>query len=522
MKLTGLKLLFQSLVLMICIAGFLGPAWAANPISGSVASMYVLGDKVEWEPNEEYDGLTLTVTGPNDTVYTHDSNGREIIVFFGEDNCGNSFPDGPFTYELSVSRELSQEEMTIIAAARISCESLGVEAYKTPLVQSGMLLMKSGEIVYALPEGESDFPSGDPIAGRPAAKDYIINDDLLATYSQCIGFHCSNGMSFGYDTLVLKEHNLRILFNDTSTISSFPTNSWRIEINSKNNGGGSYFAIQDVDEGTTPFKIEAKAPNSSLYLDDNGRVGFGTSAPVLELHVKDGDTPSLRLHQDASYGWDAQTWDISGNESNFFIRDATNGSKLPFRIQPGAPSSSLTIRSTGHVGMGTWSPSAKLHVKTTSSSTDPVLLVERELSAGTQAAYLKVKDSGDVEIFKTLGESSDRNQKKNITPVDTAATLKEISTLKLATWSYKTDDDSTVHMGPMAQDFYAAFGLGSNNKHISAIDSSGVALAAIKELYILVEKQNEIIRDLQQKCNQLEARQRFNENGQTLVLLNKQ
>ena len=72
-----------------------------------------------------------------------------------------------------------------------------------------------------------------------------------------------------------------------------------------------------------------------------GRVGLGTSVPYVELHIVDGDTPTVRLDQDGSAGWTAQRWDVAGNETNFFIRDATNGSRLPFRIFPGAPSNSL-------------------------------------------------------------------------------------------------------------------------------------------------------------------------------------
>ena len=78
-----------------------------------------------------------------------------------------------------------------------------------------------------------------------------------------------------------------------------------------------------------------------------------------------GDTPSIRLDQDTSSGWTAQVWDIAGNESNFFIRDTTGGSKLPFRIQPGTPTNTITLKSDGKVGIGTWSPAYKVDVETT-------------------------------------------------------------------------------------------------------------------------------------------------------------
>ncbi len=49
-------------------------------------------------------------------------------------------------------------------------------------------------------------------------------------------------------------------------------------------------------------------------------------------------------------------------------------------------------------------------------------------------------------------------------------------------WNYKTQDDSIRHIGPMAQDMYAAFGLGDNDISISTIDADGVLFAAVQEL----------------------------------------
>jgi hypothetical protein len=68
------------------------------------------------------------------------------------------------------------------------------------------------------------------------------------------------------------------------------------------------------------------------------------------------------LEQDNSEGWTPQVWDIAGNESNFFIRDVTNSSNLPFRIKPGAPTNSLYINSVGNVGIGEVTYDEKLFV----------------------------------------------------------------------------------------------------------------------------------------------------------------
>ena len=77
---------------------------------------------------------------------------------------------------------------------------------------------------------------------------------------------------------------------------------------------------------------------------------------MLDLHARTGNTPGLRLEQDNSGGFTAQTWDMAANEANFFIRDVTGGSRLPFRIRPGAPTSSIDIAASGNVGIGTGAP----------------------------------------------------------------------------------------------------------------------------------------------------------------------
>ncbi|WP_064791765.1 tail fiber domain-containing protein [Shewanella woodyi] len=199
--------------------------------------------------------------------------------------------------------------------------------------------------------------------------DQVILDDLIVDGSICTGMDCVNGESFGFDTLRLKENNLRIRFVDTSNSASFPSRDWQITANDSSNGGLNKFSIDDIDGAKTPFTIEAGAGSHSLYVDDASRVGFGTNAPVVQLHLKDGNTPTLRLEQDGSSGFTPQTWDVAGNESNFFIRDATNGSTLPFRIFPGAPSDSISIAADGDVGIGTTSPVGRFDVKSSDKTT---------------------------------------------------------------------------------------------------------------------------------------------------------
>lgn len=158
---------------------------------------------------------------------------------------------------------------------------------------------------------------------------HLITDDTIIKGSECLGMDCPDTYSFGSDTLVLKENNLRIYFDDTSTSSNFPRNDWRITVNSQSNGGLAKFSIDDVTNLRSPFTVEAKAKAYSLYIDNensqfNARVGFGTNSPATILHAVDGNTPALRLEQISSNGWTPQSWDLGANETNFFVRDVTH------------------------------------------------------------------------------------------------------------------------------------------------------------------------------------------------------
>lgn len=220
----------------------------------------------------------------------------------------------------------------------------------------------------------------------------VFTTDVIVQGSLCVGFDCVSGENFGADTVRLKENNLRIHFDDTSTSGSFPNNDWRITINDDGNGGANYFGIDDATSGRRVFSIEAGAPANAMYVRSSGNVGIGTSAPSVELHVEDGDSPTLRLEQDGSSGFTAQTWDVAGNEANFFVRDVTNGSKLSFRIKPNAPEDSLFIKEgNGDIGMGTDSPQRGLHIRRT-GSTSAALLIQ----SATADSTIELQQSGTV------------------------------------------------------------------------------------------------------------------------------
>jgi uncharacterized small protein (DUF1192 family) len=101
--------------------------------------------------------------------------------------------------------------------------------------------------------------------------------------------------------------------------------------------------------------------------------------------------------------------------------------------------------------------------------------------------------------------SSDRNLKENLTLVDGSKVLAQLSALPVYTWSAKGGDPSVRHIGPTAQDFYAAFGLGHDDTTISTIDLDGVALAAIQGLYGLVQEKDAEIAAMEAEIAALKA-----------------
>ncbi len=392
------------LILMAALILLGGSIAAAQEVdSDPVAVMSVGPRQIDWQPQVTYERLVLTISQPDRTVLQETFVPGNNPFFSVVDPTGNRRVDGQYTFELRVVPLLDEAARAALSAARESGDSAAViEGLRSsgalpqqPLVQSGTFLIQDGRIILgdATQAEESPGPS-------ETILDQVIADDLIVQGSACIGLDCVNGESFGFDTLRLKENNLRIRFDDTSSSASFPNNDWQLIANESSNGGLNKFSIEDSTAGRTPFTIEAGAPTHSLYVDDIGRVGLGTSAPAFELHIADGDTPTVRLEQDGTSGFTPQTWDMAGNEANFFIRDATNGSRLPFRIRPGAPTDSLHILASGEVGIGTASPMEKLHVNGN-------FLVDGDGQV-----------NGNVQVEGYVTEFSDVNAKENFGLVD--------------------------------------------------------------------------------------------------------
>jgi hypothetical protein len=101
---------------------------------------------------------------------------------------------------------------------------------------------------------------------------------------------------------------------------------------------------------------------------------------------------------------------------------------------------------------------------------------------GTNGPTEKLHVNGNILATGTITPNSDRNAKTAIVPADTSAILDRVAALPIEQWRFKAEPEGVKHVGPMAQDFYAAFGLGARATGIATVDADGVALAAIQAL----------------------------------------
>ncbi|RMF30819.1 MAG: hypothetical protein D6759_11170 [Chloroflexi bacterium] len=107
----------------------------------------------------------------------------------------------------------------------------------------------------------------------------------------------------------------------------------------------------------------------------------------------------------------------------------------------------------------------------------------------------------------TWTNASDRNLKENFALVDAQAVLEGVARLPIQSWNYKAEETTVRHLGPTAQDFYATFGLGADDRHIATVDADGVALASIQALYA---RNQALERRVAAQQAQIEALQRQN------------
>lgn len=217
------------------------------------------------------------------------------------------------------------------------------------------------------------------------------------------------------------------------------------------------------------LSLSAQAEDA-LYIDAAGNVGVGTSAPIRLLHVDAIDDASVIVRN---------TSGVSAERALFTL---VNKGKTRFVINNGPDS--WTFDNAGN----------RFQIN----------------KAGTGAPVeFQVYDNGDGEFggdvyAKGVLLTSSRERKTDFEAVDHESVLELLDQLEILSWRYKEDAVTDRHIGPVAEDFQEIFKLG-NGSHISAVDSNGIAFAAIKGLREEAQEQSAKMDAMQAENQQLLA-----------------
>ncbi len=222
----------------------------------------------------------------------------------------------------------------------------------------------------------------------------------------------------------------------------------------------------------------------AMHVAPSGEVGIGTISPAASLHIQRSDSTAQILVEE-----------LNGDL----------GKHILFRL-----------RSAGNTLFSIMNTSADVEWSFANPGTG--LRFSRQ---GSGVVELEVLNNGNMTIAGSLTQNSDVNAKTAITDVDIDEVLNLVTRLPVSKWEYK-DARGEPHIGPMAQDFYAAFGLGGTETGISTIDTAGVALVAIQALAEkngLLELKNQ---SLQGSIEQLQRENKALLTGQAQLLSNQQ
>ncbi len=278
-------------------------------------------------------------------------------------------------------------------------------------------------------------------------------------------------------------NTLSVLFNTLSFSGTFAGNgSGLTSLNASQLTGGP--VPDSVLSSNVALRNGGNNFNGSQIVT-NGNVGIGTTSPQQLLQVGDstvsGSQGMIQVGSHGTSGLAARAWNF-GCPIDAANATDTAGKNYSFAIQDTASTDpNFLIRwDTHYVGI---------------ACTNPINL----LTVGGAVSPPYCDGNNWVN-------GSDRNAKEDFSSVDPLEVLAKVAALPLTEWQYKATPGQ-AHLGPMAQDFHAAFGLnGSDDKHIATVDEGGVALAAIQGLNQKVESGNEKIHELESENTDLKAR----------------
>jgi len=319
-------------------------------------------------------------------------------------------------------------------------------------------------------------------------------------------------------------------YSDYSTIGGGEQNTIQINASQSTIGGGWSNSIGSVSPNST---IGGGWHNSIADSANNSTIGGGTGNTIQtyagQSTISGGQNNTIQTNSNDSVisgGWNNIVMSnspgstIGGGSGNVVMTNSvystigggysnTNLSYALAATIPGGINNSATNYAFAagnrakaiHTGSFVWGDSTDADIVSTNGNSVTMRAAGGyrlfSNSGATAGAYLAPGGGSWTSI-------SDRNAKEEIQPVNPMEMLNKVVALPVATWKYKSQDASVRHIGPMAQDFKAAFAVGESDTGITTVDADGVALAAIQGLNQKLELKETEIKELKARLERLE------------------
>ncbi|HEX3580852.1 MAG TPA: tail fiber domain-containing protein [Thermoanaerobaculia bacterium] len=373
----------------------------------------------------------------------------------GESMLSVKRPDGEVMSRTFAGGENPTLRLDGLADGLYTYELRVMQTDAKPLSQSGTFTVANGAVVTPSIM-ERKIPHAKP--------ETFFSDFVSAAGGVCGGADCSSSEVMGAATIKAKANNVRLKFEDTSTLAGFPSTDWQLSANDTFSGGANKFFIEDLTAATVPFTIEGGTPNNTLWVDSTARVGINTSTPARDLTVDDPVSAIIRMEQSAS---PFQAWDVVANNNNFIVRDISHETD-PFIVRTSAPYYSLVVDSTGRIGLGVSSPLYQIHH-----------------SSGARL------DAGNWI------NASSRAVKQDIQPLALDAAMSTVKALQPVTFAYKANPAET-NVGFIAEDVPELVAT-NDRKGLSSMDIVAVLTKVVQEQQRTIEAMQARLQKLEQR-----------------------
>ena len=262
--------------------------------------------------------------------------------------------------------------------------------------------------------------------------------------------------------------------------------------------------------GCTAFKMEFTGATTSNGASDAALFG-NTSGDYNTAAGMDALYHNTNGYRNTALGTDALYFNVSGFENTAIgmgaLREILNGDKnTAVGYYSGPAAWTLSLNNTSAIGYSAQVTTDNTMVfgnadvdrwafGITTTIANHALEVGNSFGNGN-GAYLT--QGG------TWTNTSSKIKKEDFSDINGLELLQKIQLMPVQKWKYKGTNE--YHIGPVAEDFYKLFGLGIDDKGISTVDPAGIALAAIQEQQRIIEKQNELIIQLQKRMEALEKK----------------